>query len=137
MQFTTFVAQILSLVAVTSAASVAYDQNYDNGAQSTNTVACSDGINGLAGRFPTFGSFPQFPYIAAADVVAGWNSPQCGTCWQLTWQGKSINVLAIDHAGSGFNIAVDAMNALTGGRAVELGRIDATATQVASSVCGI
>ncbi|KAI1638067.1 immunomodulatory protein [Biscogniauxia mediterranea] len=137
MQFTTFVAQILSLVAVTSAASVAYDQNYDNGGQSTNTVACSDGIYGLAGRFPTFGSFPQFPYIGAADVVAGWNSPQCGTCWQLTWQGKSINVLAIDHAGSGFNIAVDAMNALTGGRAVELGRIDATATQVASSVCGI
>ncbi|KAI1502004.1 immunomodulatory protein [Biscogniauxia marginata] len=137
MQFTSIVAQVLSLAAVTSAASVAYDQIYDTGSQSTNTVSCSDGQYGLAARFPTFGSFPQFPYIGAADVVGGWNSPSCGTCWQLTYQGRTINVLAIDHAASGFNIAVDAMNALTGGRAVELGRIDAESTQVPASVCGI
>ncbi|KAI5921165.1 immunomodulatory protein [Camillea tinctor] len=137
MQFTTFVAQILSLAAAASAVSVAYDQVYDNGGQSTNTVSCSDGSNGLAPRFPTFGSFPQFPYIGAADAVAGWNSPSCGTCWQLTYNGKSINVLAIDHAASGFSISLDAMNALTNGRAVEFGRVDATSTQVAASACGI
>ena len=47
------------------------------------------------------------------------------------------SVLAIDHAAAGFNIAEAAMNTLTGGQAVALGRIDATATQVNNSVCGV
>lgn len=64
-------------------------------------------------------------------------SSQCGTCWQLTYQGRSINVLAIDLSTNGFNIALDAMNALTNGQAAQLGRIDATSTQVDVSNCGL
>lgn len=60
---------------------------------------------------------------------------QCGTCWQLTYGGRTINVLAIDHAASGFNIAEAALNELTNGQAVALGRVDATAVQVAASEC--
>ena len=117
---------------------VSYDTTYDNRGQSLATVSCSDGTNGLLTRgFSTFGSLPGFPNIGGAAAVGGWNSPNCGTCWRLTYQGRSINVLAIDHAGAGFNIALAAMNTLTNGQAVNLGRVDATATQVAASNCGL
>jgi hypothetical protein len=68
---------------------------------------------------------------------SGPNEQQCGTCWELSYKGRTVNILAIDHAASGFNIALDAMNALTGGQAVKLGRIDATSKQVDKSKCGL
>ena len=46
-------------------------------------------------------------------------------------------MLAIDKAGAGFNIALDAMNDLTNGQGTALGRVDAQATQVAASACGL
>ncbi|CDO71884.1 hypothetical protein BN946_scf184940.g31 [Trametes cinnabarina] len=50
---------------------------------------------------------------------------------------EAVNVLAVDHAQSGFNVALGAMNALTGGQARHLGRINATAKQVDKSKCGL
>ncbi len=79
----------------------------------------------------------NFPYIGGAEAIAGWNSPNCGTCWSATYNGKTIHILAIDHAATGLNIAQAAMNDLTNGHAVELGRIDAQVTQVALSACGL
>ena len=67
----------------------------------------------------------------------GWNSPNCGSCWQLTYNKTTINVLAIDHAGSGFNIAKEAMNKLTDGQADELGVVQVAYSQVDGSVCGL
>jgi hypothetical protein len=46
-------------------------------------------------------------------------------------------VLAVDHTDSGFNIGINAMNALTNNQAKAVGRINATAKQVAASVCGL
>ncbi len=48
-----------------------------------------------------------------------------------------MTVLAIDHAAEGFNIAQEAMDQLTGGQAVQLGRVDAGYTQVDASACGL
>ena len=62
---------------------------------------------------------------------------QCGTCWSLTFNGKTIYVLAIDHTAAGFNIAEAAMNDLTGGNAEQFGRVDATFAQVGSSFCNV
>ncbi|OTB04649.1 hypothetical protein M426DRAFT_58085 [Hypoxylon sp. CI-4A] len=137
MQFTK-IAQLISFVAAASAASVSYDTGYDDGSRSLTAVSCSDGQNGLITRYgwQTQGQIPS-TYIGAADTIAGWNSPSCGTCYELSYNGKTINVLAIDHAATGFNIALDAMNALTNGQAVALGRVDATSRQVAASACGI
>jgi hypothetical protein len=102
-------------------------------------VSCSDGANGLITRYhwQTQGQIPRFPYIGGVQAVAGWNSPNCGTCWKLTYSGKTIYVLAVDHSAAGFNIGLDAMNALTNGNAVQYGRVDATASQVAVSNCGL
>lgn len=38
--------------------------------------------------------------------------------------------MAIDHAASGFNIAQEAMDALTNNQAVALGRVEASVVQV-------
>jgi len=131
------------LTSVHAQLTVSFDQKYDNGAQSLDTVACSNGPNGLETRgFTTFGSLPKFPFIGGAPAVTGFDSPGCGTCWALTFvdaQGTStsINVLAIDVATPNFNIALEAMNVLTNGQATFLGRVPVTAVQVDSSLCGL
>ncbi|KAF9523754.1 Cerato-platanin [Crepidotus variabilis] len=127
-------AAILPLI---SAVSVSYDTNYDSDA-SLATVACSDGTNGLLTKgYTTFPTLPRFPYIGGVPAITGYNSPACGTCWQLTYQGASIYVLGIDASPSNFNIALGAMNALTNGQAVALGRIDVDYAKVANSDCGL
>jgi Cerato-platanin len=144
MIFVILLALALALIpSITLATTVSYDTRYDNGGSSLTSVACSDGANGLITRgFNTFKDLPSFPHIGGAQAVAGWNSPNCGTCWQLAYtnaQGmtNTINVLAIDVAQSGSNIALSAMNELTGGNAAQLGRIDVVSLQVNASVCGL
>ena len=52
---------------------------YDNGEQSLNTVACSDGPNGLVTRgYLVFKDLPTFPNISGSSMVT-WNSPLCGS----------------------------------------------------------
>jgi hypothetical protein len=129
---------LLTLLSVASAITVSYDNGYDDGSRSLTAVACSDGPNGLITKgYTTQSSLPSFPRIGGAFAIAGWNSASCGTCWSLTYSGNTINVLAIDYAGEGFNIAQEAMDLLTGGQAVALGRVDAAYVQVDASVCGL
>ena len=144
MQFKTLALAALALLvpsalgAADATMTVSYDESYDSGSTSLANVACSDGTNGLLTKgFTTFSSLPHFPNIGGAAAIAGWNSASCGTCWQLTYNGKSINVLAVDHADEGFNIALEAMNTLTGGQAQQLGRINASVKQVSASSCGL
>jgi len=145
MKFISLIVAILALVlpTLTFAATVTYDQTYDKKSTDLDVVACSNGANGLKTRgFTTFGSLPKFPYIGGAQAVKGWNSTSCGTCWKLTYtnpkrKSKSINVLAIDTAAGGFNIALAAMNDLTSGQAKQFGRVSVTSKKVAESVCGL
>ena len=122
---------------------VSFDPRYDDPNQSLTTVACSDGSNGLITRgFTTFGSLPHFPLIGGGPAVQGFNSPNCGTCWKLTFVNAqqvptSINVLIIDVATPNYNIALEAMNDLTGGQAESLGRVPVTAVQTQASDCGL
>ena len=135
MQFPTV---FLALLSVASAITVSYDTGYDDSSRSLSVVSCSDGTNGLLTKgYTTQGSLPDFPYIGGASTIAGWNDVNCGTCYSLTYNGNTINVLAIDHAAEGFNIAEAALNELTGGQAEFLGRIDADWAEVDDSVCGL
>jgi len=129
---------LLGFVAASMAIHVSWDSAYDQGSSSLATVACSDGSNGLLTKgFSTFGSLKAFPNIGGAQAVAGWNSASCGTCWQLSYQGRSVNILAVDHADDGFNISEEAMNTLTNGQAVQVGVVQATVTQLPASACGL
>lgn len=123
--------------APTTTLKATFDTTYDNKNGSLNSVACSNGANGLVGRFPTFGDVPSFPFIGGAfDIV--WNSPNCGGCWSLTnaATGVSIHITAIDTAGAGFNIAQEAFVQLNGGQ-IGQGVVDVVATKVSPSVCGL
>ena len=115
--------------------STTFDTAYDGAQSSTNIVACSN----LTPRFPTLGSFPTFPYIGGAFAVTGFGSAACGSCWQITdtTTGVTINATAIDVAGDGFNLSLEAMNTLTDGNAIAIGRAPVTAVEVDPSHCGI
>ena len=135
---------ILSLLpAYGLAVTLGYDNNYGVGSNHLSSVACSDGDNGLLSRgFTTFDSLPTFPRIASTSEVAGWNSAQCGSCWELTYTNSngvasSIVVTAVDHASAGFYTSVDALNELTGGRAIEVGTVNVVATSVDRANCGL
>ncbi|KAA8617949.1 Cerato-platanin domain-containing protein [Pyrenophora tritici-repentis] len=122
-----------------SAITVSYDTGYDDASRSLNVVSCSDGPNGLITRYgwQTQGAIKGFPHIGGYQGIPGWNSNQCGTCYGVTYNGKTIYVLAIDHTGAGFNLAKGAMDELTNNQAASLGRIDAQYSQVALSNCGL
>ena len=133
----------LALAASSAVAdSVRYDTVYDQKDGSLLSVACSNGPNGLYTRgYKTFKDLPNFPNIGGASAVTGWNSKECGSCWELTFtkadgSKKSVNVTAVDYTASGFNIALTAMNDLTGGHAVEYGVVDVTSRKVDPTGCG-
>ncbi|EGO21848.1 hypothetical protein SERLADRAFT_397330 [Serpula lacrymans var. lacrymans S7.9] len=144
MMFTSVIATLVAFAIPALAqttVSVSYDTSYDNGAASLSTVACSDGVYGLETEgYTTFSSLPDFPYIGGAPAITGWDSPSCGTCWELNYSAGSINetiyVTAMDVGQDGFNLSLEAMNALTNNLAQQLGRISATATLVSNSSCG-
>ncbi|OAX36006.1 eliciting plant response-like protein [Rhizopogon vinicolor AM-OR11-026] len=130
------VAMALSVLAQTE--SLSYDTTYDDSTLSLDYVACSDGPNGLITKgYTTLGSLPDFPYVGGAYTVTGWDSAYCGTCYNVTYGETTIAVLAVDTASEGFNLSEEAMNALTDGEAVFLGRVDVTAVEVDASVCGL
>ncbi|KNZ81954.1 Heat-stable 19 kDa antigen [Termitomyces sp. J132] len=115
----TFVLFLVLLPILSLADTVTFDESYDNATAPIGSVACSNGINGLA-NFATLGSLPNFPNIGGSSAVASFGSPYL-----------------IDVAGDGFNIGLGAMNALTNNHAIGLGRIDATAIEVDRSLCGL
>ncbi|KAF9464556.1 Cerato-platanin-domain-containing protein [Collybia nuda] len=122
---------------------LSYDTAYDNPKGKLSSVACSDGSHGFLTRgYTTFDTLPLYPHIGGSDIVKGWNSPNCGSCHQLTYTNgtgakSSINVLVIDVATEGFNVAQAAMNELTGGYAAEIGIGSVTVKQVKPSACGL
>ncbi|KAI3085793.1 hypothetical protein CBS147353_1445 [Aspergillus niger] len=129
-------APVDSAEAAGTTVSVSYDTAYDVSGASLTTVSCSDGANGLINKgYSNFGSLPGFPKIGGAPTIAGWDSPNCGKCYALTYNGQTVNILAIDSAPGGFNIALEAMNTLTNNQAQQLGRIEATYTEVDVSLC--
>jgi hypothetical protein len=141
-----FASTILSLaalfsVALASAEDVQYNTIYDDPSYSLNGVACSNGPHGLVtAGFNTIGdllALPGSPSVGGAFAVSGWGSPECGSCWNLEYNGNSIYVIAFDTISSGFDLSLTAMNELTGNNAVALGTVNAIATQVSRSDCGL
>ncbi|KAI0662844.1 immunomodulatory protein [Cubamyces menziesii] len=133
-----FLPVIALILPVALAVRVTYDKFYDNASQDLEALACANGQHGLEPLgYKTLGSLPSFPNVGGAAAVSGFNSPSCGSCWQLTFNGTSINVLAVDHATEGFNISFAALNALTKGQGLSLDEIDAEVQEVQRAECGL
>lgn len=115
---------------------VQYDTTYDNSSFPVGHVACSDGPNGLERKgYNTLGQLPDFPYVGASPTIAGWNSPNCGACYNITYNTVSIYVMGIDTSSYAFVLSQAALDRLTGGQAVALGQITASYDAVDSSHC--
>ena len=118
---------------------VTYDNTYDNPKASLFNTACSNGENGLLKKYPTLDQIPNFPFVGGMPGLT-WNSPDCGSCWELKYTKgtttRTIYVTAVDGSWS-FNLAQKAMDALTGGLAVDKGAVDAVATRVDAKKCGM
>lgn len=124
---------------ITDNDTVTWDVGYDNPDRTLENIACSDGPNGLIQKYgwTSQGQIARFPYIGGAEAVEGWNSNNCGTCWSVTFTGRTVFVLAVDHTGHGLNIGLKAMDDLTGGNAVFYGKVDAVVNQVPLQNCGL
>ena len=119
---------------------LSYDTNYDNADLSLNNVACSDGVNGLETKNPsytTLGSLPAFPKVGGVYTVTGYNSTECGACYAVTYGTTTVNILAVDKSTVGFTVSEEAMDTLTGGQAAALGRVDVTFVSLSPSDCGL
>ena len=114
---------------------------YDNGSDSLSNVACSDGPNGMLTRgFTTFDSLPTFPFIGGGFTVKNWGSAECGSCWKLTYAttGGIIYATAIDTVFSGFDLSVEAVEALLLGALPDsFSEIDVEAVEVDPTYCGL
>lgn len=127
----------LHVLCQTTTQTLSYDPVYDDSSESLDYLACSNGSNGLETLgYSTLGQVPNFPYVGGAYTVTGWNSPACKTCYNLTYEDKSISVLAVDSALEGFNVAQQAMDYLTDGQSTQLGRVDVQSTPVDPAYCG-
>ncbi|KAK4551865.1 hypothetical protein LTR86_010861 [Recurvomyces mirabilis] len=126
------------ILSTTAATTVSYDTGYDDASRSMNMVACSDGTNGLETKrgWMTQGAVAGFPYIGGSNDISAWNSPSCGQCYAITYNGKTIHMLAIDHDDEGINMSEAAMNDLTGGQAVHSGRVDAEVIKIDGGAFG-
>jgi hypothetical protein len=70
----------------------------------------------------------MYPYVTAYSNSA-WNSPNCGSCWEIPYRGKSIFVTAIDLCGTDgrgdngthFDLSMDAFREIFGDDGISKG----------------
>ncbi|KAK4169130.1 protein SnodProt1 [Cladorrhinum sp. PSN259] len=137
MYFSKILSAVSALAVTASATLVSYDVGYDDPNRSLTAVSCSDGANGVMWKYGWNVQGDAKSFVGGSAAVGGWNSPSCGSCWSATYNGRTVYVLAIDHAGSGLNLGLNAFNQLTNGHGVELGIVDAVVNPVALSNCGL
>ena len=137
-----FASLAILLTSATAQLSASYIIMYDTSELNIMKVACGGGSHGFENRgFSTIGSLPGYPNVGGVPAITGWNSPNCGTCWNVTHTDdegimRTISLLGID-ASVNYTTTTAAMNNLTNGQADFLGRVDVTVVQVPSSVCGL
>jgi len=113
--------------------------NYFAG-QPLTQVSCSDGQHGLVTRWGYSTIDPMAPYVAATSS-SGWNSPNCGTCFEVAGTAGTVYLTAIDQCASGpggemhFDIHPAAFRELMGEAGVAAGVGHAAFREVAAASC--
>jgi hypothetical protein len=140
MQLTAVLTSLIALATAVSASpaprglieyNVRYDATYDNPDGLISGVACSNlGAQG----YVHFKDLPSFPNLAAWQD-ATYNSPDCGSCWNVTHNGNGVLVTVIDHSGDGFNVAESTFKLLNDND-LGPGSFAGYAFQVPASECG-
>jgi hypothetical protein len=106
------------------------------------TVAC--GTQLVDAGYPTFGSLPSFSNIGASYAVGTIDSPDCGSCWNISYTRSddktttAIYVTAVDPASyDEFVVSPEAFSKLEGQQALYRELIYVEATRVQKGYCGL
>ena len=133
MKFTIF-ATVLSMAALASAKSavVTWDGIYDQPTTSVYSFSCGDVLKNKG--ITMLDMIPTFPDIGSARAIGGFNSPNCNTCYKLSYAptGKWIKITAISTAqgNQDFVISKSGLDYLTDWKADALGSATVDATLV-------
>ncbi|EJD54183.1 heat-stable 19 kDa antigen [Auricularia subglabra TFB-10046 SS5] len=130
---TTFLAALHYAVALSGKVTFSYDYNPG---LTTYSIACSDGVNGIRTKYgyKTLADIPTYPNVGGIPRIS-YNSTSCGTCWKLTYEGRSVTFLAIDRAAATFNLGKTAFQTLSNKSAEALPTFTATYVQVPITDC--
>lgn len=107
---------------------------------SLETVACSNGANGIMVKYGMTTLDQLFPYVTASSF-ATWNSPNCGGCYQLNYKGKSIKITVIDQCqmidgySTHFDLSREAFEEISGNEGIHTGHFIATYSKISSGHC--
>ncbi|KAJ3563300.1 hypothetical protein NP233_g9025 [Leucocoprinus birnbaumii] len=118
-----------------------YDTRFDDPNGSLGSTACSADVGNLQGHH-TFGSIPNFPHIAGSFLIEGFNSTNCGACYELSYtraDGTQVYLpfTIINTADRGFISSVKGLEDLTGlSTSVFTGDAPITYKEVPSYDCG-
>ncbi|KAF8998241.1 hypothetical protein BDQ17DRAFT_1328894 [Cyathus striatus] len=120
MQFTNLSAIVLISTVISAFAQqtttqrLVFDTRFDNRNGQVRNSICDR----LATANPTYGSFLTFPNIGSSFSIQSYNSPSCGSCWELTHtrNGESNTTFytAIDSINEGFGMSLMGATNLTG-----------------------
>jgi hypothetical protein len=122
-----------------SSAYVTY-HNYGNNDPFIPGPSCSDGQYGLVTRWGYSTLAPLAPYVMATSI-SGWNSPNCGKCYEVSGPAGTRYITAIDQCapdvggGMHFDIHPQAFREVMGDAGVFAGSGRANFREVASSNC--
>ncbi|KAF4963116.1 hypothetical protein FSARC_8829 [Fusarium sarcochroum] len=131
-----YISKVASLACLLSSTSsitvttVTYNGIFDDATTSVKEFACWNGKKGSLIEDQGWVDLQDLPrVIAGYEGVDGPDSPLCGTCWILEYEGRSRPMIVVDSAKSGFATDIKTMDSLTGGRATKFGRVNVTAFQ--------
>ena len=136
MKFFSIFATVLSMVAIVLANSrpvmVTWDGIYDQPWTSIYSFSCGDYLKNKG--ITMLDMISTWPDIGAASAITGWNSPNCGRCYELSYAptGLWIIITAISTAqgNQDFVISKSGLDYLTGGKADAMGSASVTAVLV-------
>ncbi|RBR24287.1 uncharacterized protein FIESC28_02777 [Fusarium coffeatum] len=121
---------LLSLTSANIVTTITYNGIFDDINTSVKEFACWNGKPGSLIEDQGWVSLADLPFVLAGyEGVDGPDSPLCGTCWLVEYDGSYIPMIVIDSAKSGFATDIRTMDSITGGQATELGRVNVTAMQ--------
>ena len=122
---------LAALFSVASAAHVPHGKYYDHWWNSPSKIDCFGSLISPLHGLTDFHNVKTWPFIGGSDTV-GLSTRSCGSCWQISYEGKSVNITAVDTASDGFDLSGRAMEALTNDKDAD---VEASATQIDKGYC--
>ncbi|KAI6754016.1 hypothetical protein HG530_013192 [Fusarium avenaceum] len=133
------IACLLSSTSANIVTTITYNGIFEDDKTSVKEFACWNGKEGSLIEDQRWESLEDLAFpLAGYEGVDGPDSPLCGTCWIVEYEGRNRPMIIIDSAKSGLTTGFKTMDSLTGGKAANLGRVNVTAIQSpVLSDCGI